>query len=266
MTVVVPAVAVRHAELHGRTVAHRELGAGPVVLLVHGLGATMSAWDDVADALAEDCTVLAVDLPGHGGSAPPAGDYSLGAAANVLRDLLDALGHDRVTVLGHSLGGGVAMQFAYQFPERTERLVLVASGGLGAEINPWLRAATLPGAALVLRIASSRPVAWLRRAGTSDPSPTARRTFLRTLRAVADHRGQCADATDRLYLLDRVPTLLVWGRRDHVIPLAHGERAHAAMPGSRLEVFDRAGHCPHLDDPARFAAVVGAFVLEPAGG
>ena len=179
----------------------------------------------------------------------------------MLRDLLDALGHERATVVGHSLGGGVAMQFAYQFPTRAERLVLVASGGLGTEINGWLRAATLPGADLALRVVSSRPVTWLRRSGRgAEQSPTARRTFLRTLRAVADHRGQCADATDRLYLIARVPTLLVWGRRDHVIPLAHAERAHMAMPGSRLEVFPDAGHCPHLDDPDRFAAVLGEFV------
>jgi len=262
VTVTVPAGdAVRHVDLHGRAVAHRQVGAGPVVLLIHGLGATMHVWDHVAGVLAERCTVVTVDLPGHGGSAPPAGDYSLGASASVLRDLLDALGHPRVTVVGHSLGGGVAMQFAYQFPERAERLVLVASGGLGPEINRWLRAATLPGADIVLRLVASRPVTWLRRGSGADRSPTARRTFLRTLRAVVDHRGQAADATDRLYLLDRLPTLLVWGRHDHVIPVAHAERAHAAMPGSRLEVFDHAGHCPHLDDPSRFAVVVADFAL-----
>ena len=83
------------------------------------------------------------------------------------------------------------------------------------------------------------------------------------MRAVADHRGQRADATDRLYLIDRVPTLLVWGRHDHIIPLSHGERAHARMPGSRLEIFEAAGHCPHLDEPDRFAVVVGEFVRRP---
>jgi pimeloyl-ACP methyl ester carboxylesterase len=258
--------AVRRADLHGRAVAYRQVGAGPVLLLVHGLGATMNAWDEVAPALASSCTVLTVDLPGHGRSAAPAGDYSLGAYASALRDLLDALGHRTATILGHSLGGGIAMQFAYQFPERTERLVLVASGGLGAEINRWLRAATLPGAELALRVAACRPLRWLRRRRLERDADAAgaRRTFLRSLRAVADHRGQRAAATDRLYLLDRAPTMIVWGRRDDVIPVVHAERTHDVMANSRLEVFDGAGHCPHLDEPARFAALVQDFVHDPA--
>ena len=168
-------------ELHGRPISYRQVGSGPVVLLVHGLGATMGVWDDVVDVLAGRCTVITLDLPGHGGSGPPAGDYSLGAYACVLRDLLDALGHERATIVGHSLGGGVAMQFCYQFPERVDRVVLVASGGLGREISPWLRAATLPGAALALRVAASRPVHWcgdrLRRltAPRADPAPARHR-------------------------------------------------------------------------------------------
>jgi pimeloyl-ACP methyl ester carboxylesterase len=217
------------------------------------------------------CTVVTVDLPGHGGSAPPAGDYSLGAYASVLRDLLDALGHDAATVVGHSFGGGTAMQFAYQFPTRSAGLVLVGSGGLGSEISGWLRAATLPGAELALRAVTSGPLAWLRRGGRAvvpvpgeERSATAHRTFLQALRAVADHRGQRAAATDRLYLLDRAPTLLVWGRHDDVIPVAHAERAHAAMPNSRLEIFEDAGHCPHRDETERFVALVREFVTAPS--
>ena len=167
-------------DLHGRQLACREVGdGGPVVVLVHGLGATMDVWDDVVERVAPWCTVVTPDLPGHGRSDAPNGDYSLGATASVVRDLLDALGHRSATIVGHSHGGGVAMQFGYQFPERVERLVLVSSGGLGNEISPWLRAATLPGADLVLRAMASRPITSLRR----------RRPASRP----ADHRRRCGD-------------------------------------------------------------------------
>jgi pimeloyl-ACP methyl ester carboxylesterase len=269
---------VEEIDLHGRRLAVRRTGAGPVVVLLHGLGAGMHVWDGVHDELAGSCTVISLDLPGHGGSAAPPGDYSLGAYACVVRDLLDALGVRRATLVGHSLGGGIALQFGYQFPERCDGLVLVASGGLGSELSPWLRAATLPGARLVLDVLASAPVARLRgvlrrltRRAPAPKPPVAElpaaavkvpehHTFLRCLRAVADHRGQRVDATDRLYLLQHLPTLLVWGGQDPMIPVAHAHRAHAAMPHSRLEIFEASGHCPHLDEPARFARVVEAQV------
>src|SRR5438270_7625994 len=143
--------------LHGHSVSYRRAGWGPVVVLIHGITGSSETWGDVIEPLAERYTVVAPDLLGHGASAKPRGDYSLGAYASGVRDLLGALGHDRGTVLGHSLGGGVAMQFAYQFPERTDRLVLVSSGGLGREVHLLLRAAVLPGSEPVLPLlASSR--------------------------------------------------------------------------------------------------------------
>src|SRR5688572_1287002 len=125
--------------IDGNRVVYRIAGAGPLLLLVHGMAGSSETWKHVMPALAERCTVLAPDLLGQGQSDKPRGDYSLGAHANLLRDLLDALGHERATVIGQSLGGGVAMQFAYQFPERCERLVLVNSGGLGREVTFYLR-------------------------------------------------------------------------------------------------------------------------------
>src|SRR5207302_11184721 len=125
---------------------------GPVVLLIHGIVGCAEQWDQVVPLLAERYTVVAPDLLGHGESAKPRGDYSLGAYAASVRDLLVALGHRRATVVGHSLGGGVAMQFAYEYPPFAERLVLVSSGGLGREVHPILRAATLPGSELVLPV------------------------------------------------------------------------------------------------------------------
>ena len=202
--------------------------------------------------------------------------------------MVTALGHDRVTVVGHSLGGGIAMQFAYQFPERTERLVLVSSGGLGREVHLLLRAASLPGADYVLPALTSRRVVALGR-GVGDvlgrvglrPSgdvgvlargfasldnPGSRQAFLHTVRAVIDTGGQRVSANDRLHLAAVLPTLIVWGGKDSIIPVEHGEAAHAAMPSSRFEVFDRAGHMPHDDDPYRFAKVLIDFCdsTEPA--
>ena len=136
--------------LHGHSVAYRQAGSGPVVVLVHGITSSSATWERVIGDLARRFTVIAPDLAGHGESDKPKGDYSLGAHASTVRDLLLALGHERATFVGHSLGGGIAMQLAYQFPERCERLVLVDSGGLGREVSLLLRAATLPGSELVL--------------------------------------------------------------------------------------------------------------------
>lgn len=277
-----------YLELPGSRIAYREVGRGPALVLLHGVSGAMQTWDGVAPGLGLTHTVITPDLPGHGLSSKPRGDYSLGAFASVVRDLLHALGHDRATVVGHSLGGGIAMQFAYQFPERCDRLVLVDSGGLGDEVAPILRAATLPGAEFVIPVIADRRVVavgrWLGQFATAlgwtsgrDPDEVARavsslsdaearRAFLLTLRSVVDHRGQRVSARDRLHLTAQVPSLVIWGGRDRVIPVAHGRRAHEEMPGSRLEVFDDAGHFPHLTDPARFVEVVSDFIATTAVG
>jgi pimeloyl-ACP methyl ester carboxylesterase len=278
----------QQVELHGQTVTFRRAGSGPAILLVHGITSSSRTWRQVIPGLAGDFDVIAPDLLGHGRSGKPRGDYSLGAYASGLRDLLAILGVERVTVVGHSLGGGIAMQFAYQFPEMLERLVLVDSGGLGEEVSLALRAATLPGAEVVLPLLFS-PVTRsvgravgraLGRLGLRASANTrglvegvdslgnaeARRAFVHTARSVIDPAGQRVDARDRLYLSRDVPTMLVWGQNDRIIPLAHGERAHELMPHSRLEVFPRAGHFPFNDDPERFVEVLSDFIAstEPA--
>jgi len=274
--------------LHGHRVFYRSAGSGPVVVLVHGITSTSATWANLLPYLAEHFTVIAPDLLGHGESAKPRGDYSLGAYASGIRDLLMALGHDRATFVGHSLGGGVAMQLAYQFPEHCERLVLVGSGGLGREITPLLRAATLPGAELVIPLLVDDRVLGIGRgvgrllgrvglrvhtdlgevlrghASLSDGE--ARAAFLHTLRTIVDPMGQRVDASDRLYLAQAIPFLLVWGERDPIIPVEHAYTAHRLVPGSRLEVFPDAGHYPHLDDPLRFVRLLIDFMetTEPA--
>jgi pimeloyl-ACP methyl ester carboxylesterase len=274
--------------LHGHRVFYRSAGSGPVVVLVHGVTSTSATWANLLPYLAEHFTVIAPDLLGHGESAKPRGDYSLGAYASGVRDLLLALGHERATFVGHSLGGGVAMQLAYQFPEHCERLVLVDSGGLGREITPLLRAASLPGAELVLPLLVDDRVLGIGRgvgrllgrvglrvhtdlgevlrghASLSDGD--ARAAFLHTLRTIVDPMGQRVDASDRLYLAQAIPFLIVWGERDPIIPVEHAYTAQRLVPGSRLEVFPDAGHFPHLDDPLRFLRLLIDFVegSEPA--
>jgi pimeloyl-ACP methyl ester carboxylesterase len=279
---------VRRTTLHGHSVAYRQAGSGPVVVLVHGITSSSATWERVMPYLADRFTVIAPDLAGHGESAKPRGDYSLGAHASSLRDLLLALGHERATLVGHSLGGGIAMQFSYQFPERCERLVLVDSGGLGREVNWLLRAATLPGSELVLPLlAATRLLDTGARAGSllsrlgldlatdleemarghstlSDRA--ARAAFVHTLRSVVEPGGQRVDASNRLYLAEHLPFLLIWGERDSIIPVSHGQGAHERMPNSRLEVFPRSGHFPQLDEPERFLEVLVEFIdsTEPA--
>ena len=271
-------------QLHGQPVTYFRAGKGPPIVLVHGITSSARTWREVMPGLAKKHTVIALDLLGHGHSAKPRGDYSLGAYASGIRDLLAILDLGRATVVGHSLGGGVAMQFAYQFPHRVGRLVLVDSGGLGNEVALYLRAATLPGAEYVIPLLFSQPARDAARAigralgrlgvksnanvrglaegmeslGDADK----RRAFVHTARSVIDPSGQRVDARDRLYLTKGVPTMLIWGEMDRVIPMKHGLQAHELMPHSRLEILPGAGHFSHNDDPDRFVALLSDFIAE----
>lgn len=277
----------KFVELHGDRVAYRDTGDGEVLLLIHGMAGSSAAWRAVIGTLSKKFRVVAPDLLGHGESAKPRGDYSLGAFAAMLRDLLDKLGIDRATVIGQSLGGGVAMQFAYQHPDYCDRLVLVSSGGLGPDVSWLLRILSAPGAELVLPVVAPQPVlragnklgSWLRSAGIQSPrgsemwsaysslsDPQTRQAFLRTLRSVVDHRGQSVSALNKLHLtidLD-VPTLLIWGSDDGIIPVAHGYATHEALPGSRLEVLDGVGHFPHVEAPSVVVDILEDFMATTA--
>ncbi len=283
-----PSIEIKEAVLHGHRVRYRTAGEGPPLVLLHGITGSSAQWEGVMPSLAADHTVIAPDLLGHGESAKPRGDYSLGAYASAVRDLLALLGHDRATIVGHSLGGGVAMVFAYQFPERVERMALVSSGGLGREVNLLLRSATLPGASVVLPLLCAEPVrkvvgavaGALRRVGLRPASDLAeiaksfsslgdletRQAFIHTASGIIDMGGQRVSAHDRLYLAASAPTLIVWGENDRMIPAAHGRHTAEVIPGSRLEIFPDAGHFPFLDEPVRFTQVLLDFIAttEPA--
>jgi pimeloyl-ACP methyl ester carboxylesterase len=278
---------IEHVSIHGHEVAFRRAGQGPAVLLIHGIAGSARTWDEVLPLLARDHTVIAPDLVGHGDSAKPAGDYSLGAHASALRDLLSVLDLERVTVVGQSFGGGVAMQFSYQFPESCDRLVLVGSGGLGREVSWVLRMLTLPGLEYALpvlfpsfvRDIGNDLIGLFHRAGfrnaraieswrayASLTESENRMAFVRTLRSVVDPGGQSVNAMDRIYLTARMPTLIVWGDRDTIIPVSHAHAAHEAMAGSRLEIMEGAGHFCHVEDPRRFVEILSDFMhtTEPA--
>jgi pimeloyl-ACP methyl ester carboxylesterase len=268
--------------VHGRLVKYRIGGEGPLVLLIHGMAGSATTWKQVMPALSERFTVLAPDLLGHGDSEKSKGDYSLGAMASTLRDLIVALGYKRATVVGQSYGGGIALQFAYQYPERCERLVLVNAGGLGSEVNPVLRLLTMPGSAALLLVATAPPVRRiiemigrialrkkletatvipeLWRSYTSLGNVEARRAFLRTLRAVIDRRGQAVSAHDKLHLAAGMPTLIIWGEEDGIIPVEHAHAAHALIRGSWLEIIEGVGHYPHCEAPDRFVTALTEFI------
>jgi len=277
-------IPLRHVTLHGHDVTYRLASHDtirPTILLIHGMAGNSRTWKHVMPGLAEEFTVLAPDLLGHGESAKPTGDYSLGSFASGLRDLLAVLDVGPVTVVGHSLGGGVAMQLAYQHPELVERLVLIGSGGLGREVSWMLRMLTLPGAEYVMpllfpqfvsdrgdalnqtlhdRGLRSPHLGEMWRAYSSLSRAENRHAFVRTIRAVIDPGGQTVSATDRLYLAAAKPTMIVWGDEDGMIPVEHGYAAHEAVPHSRLEIFGGCGHFPHVQEPERLIASLTDFV------
>lgn len=271
--------------LHGQELSYVDSGEGPVVLFIHGMLGSQHHWAHLVDRMDDTQRVLLPDLFGHGASAKPMGDYSLSSHAATLRDLLDQLEIETVTLVGHSLGGGIAMQFFYLFPERVERLVLVASGGLGREVTPLLRSATLPGAEPVLGVVASSwvtsrlqdlgraaskvgwkaadaedSVAW--RSFTSLGDRESRRAFLATTKSVIDLGGQTVSAHGHLLDVDPPPTLAVWGSKDRIIPAWHALKAQESMPELRVELFEGAGHFPHLDDPDRFADLLREFIAD----
>jgi pimeloyl-ACP methyl ester carboxylesterase len=280
----VEAPSLQFRTIHGYRRAFRVAGSGPALLLIHGVGCDSRSWEPVLAKLAQRFTVIAPDLLGHGESDKPRADYSLPAFANGMRDLLAALGIDRVTVVGHSFGGGVAMQFAYQYPQLVERVVLVSAGGVAKDVSIALRLAAMPMGAealAMLRAPGVMPaVRGFGRAvgsllgstklgrdaadvvemleGFQDPAGLA--AFARTLRSVVDARGQFVTMLDRTYLVQSLPVQIIWGEDDLIIPVDHAHKAHEAIPGSRVEIFEESGHMPFHDHPDRFVEVVERFI------
>ena len=273
---------LQRVTIHGHERAFVKAGQGPALLLLHGLGCDHTTWQPVIRDLARHFTVIAPDLLGHGQSAKPRADYSVGGYANGMRDLLTVLNVDKVTVVGHSFGGGVAMQFAYQFPERTERMILVAPGGLGPEVTPFIRAVTVPGFHQLMGLATLPVVRHVGKAGLralsrsgvtalrdlaevaeiyeSFTDPRARAAIAHVVRSCVDTRGQIVTMVDRAYLTQAMPMLVVWGSEDMVIPVLHAENVSRIAPGAVVEILPNSGHFPHKDHPDRFVKIVQDFV------
>ncbi len=275
-----------YLELHGDRIAYRDAGKGPALLLIHGMAGSSATWEAIIPRLSANYRVIAPDLLGHGMSAKPRGDYSLGAFAVWLRDFLDELGLQRVTVIGQSLGGGIAMQFGYQHRNYCERLVLIGSGGLGPDLSPVLRILSAPGAELIMPVVTPQPVrnlgnkvaSWLSSAGIQAPragqmwqaycslaDAESRHAFFRTLRSVVDYRGQAVSALNKLHLTGDIPTLLIWGDHDRIIPVSHAYAARDALTGCRLEVLDGVGHFPHVEAPTAVADILEDFIVSTTG-
>ena len=276
--------------LHGRELAYIEAGAGegrPTILLIHGMAGSSHTWREMVPRLAQHYHVIAPDLPGHGESSLEFDDYSLGAMASALRDLLVVTGVKRCTVVGQSLGGGVALQFIYQYPEFAERIALIGSGGLGKEVNLILRLLAVPGAGFLVSGAAAPAVV---KAGNSmrryflergiraesvDESwaafeslsrPGHRRAFFKTLRAVVDNKGQAVSAANRFHLAGQLPVQVIWGDRDPIIPVSHGYATHEAIPGSRLAIVPGTGHYPHVEDPSTVEQILVDFMADTEPG
>ena len=280
---------VEFVTVHGKRRAFVRTGSGPALLLLHGLACDRTTWDRVVPLLAKKYTVIAPDLLGHGLSDKPRADYTLGGYANGMRDLLTVLGIDKVTVVGHSFGGGVAMQFAYQFPERTQRVMLVSSGGLGPEVTPLIKLVQAPGWEAAMRVLTMPGIRHLEtttlRALASHGGPL--RKYTRDLdeaativeswrdrrtrfavrhlvRAVIDWRGQIVTMSDRAYLTEAMPMAVVWGRDDQVIPVRHSSNVAALVPDASVTVLPDSGHFPHRDHPEEFVRLLDRFVTTTA--
>lgn len=272
----------RFVEIHGVRQAVVDQGDGDeVLLLIHGMAGSAGTWRAVLPQLAKKYRVIAPDLLGHGQSSKPRTDYSLGAFAVGLRDLLDELGVRSATVVGHSLGGGVAMQFLYQHPEYCRRLVLIGSGGLGPDVGWILRLLAAPGAELVMPVIAPPPVlragnavrSWLTSVGLRSPrgaeiwnayssfaDSETREAFLRTLRSVVDYRGQSVSALNRLNLREELPVLAIWGEDDNIIPVDHAYSALQARPDCRLEILPGIGHFAQVEAPFEVIELIDEFI------
>ncbi len=266
--------------------AYTRAGSGPPVVLIHGLGCSRRTWRHVASRLAQTRTVIAIDLPGHGESDSPLGDYSPAGQATAVRDLVESLDMPQIDVVGHSLGGGIAISFAHQYPERTRSLVLISTAGLGPEVTPLLRVAAVPGADRAIGALVRLPDRVLRAGlgamtwvpGLVSPHDTdplqdtiatlgdeiSRRTFVRTARTVIDMQGQSISAGEQLDRLTERPVMLIWGADDRTIPPRHFRELAARFPRARQLEVPSAGHFPHETAADVVAPALEEFLLCPS--
>jgi 4,5:9,10-diseco-3-hydroxy-5,9,17-trioxoandrosta-1(10),2-diene-4-oate hydrolase len=260
----------------GLRLRYADAGDGPVVVLVHGIATSLESWRFTAEALAREFRVLALDLPGFGLSERPMTLPTLEETADLMARFLDGLGIPRASFVGNSLGGLVSLETALRHPDRVDRLVLANSLGLGREIGAfWRLIAVEPIGRLLAELnrwAALRGKANLFYDPRDEPEivaltrewvarPDLVDTLVGAVRAGLSPRGQRPEIVrlDRLPQLS-IPTLLVWGRRDPIFPVSHGERAQRLIPDARLVVFENCGHCPQIESPLEFNRVALEFL------
>lgn len=255
----------------GTAIAWTEMGEGPPLVLLHGLGDSHRTWRRVAPRLARHFRVILPDLPGHGLSGRPDAPYTLEWYANTLAAWLDALEIERAHLVGHSYGGGVAQWMLLQHRARIDRLMLVAAGGLGPEVSVGLRLAAFPvlgpllapplmraGTRIMMRLAHddfARPepeeidrIAWM------NAAPGSAKAFTRTVSGCIDLFGQTMQSWHRIHEVEQLPPMsLVWGDRDRILPSTHGHQAFRRLEGARFVEYEKCGHFPHLEQSERFA-------------
>lgn len=266
----------------GMRTQYLEAGVGPPLLLLHGYEQSATSWRWVIPALARTHRVLALSLPGHGDTDPAVGGYAPGRdLAPFVAGFLEALAVGSFDVVGNSVGGAVALRLALAEPRRVRTLTLVSSAGLGRDVNPLLVLAGLPVmgelAILISRVPggdllrTTMSAAMLfaqpwrvpgefvaeqhalgRRAGQLEAATA-------TARALFDVSGQREVLLDHLHTLT-MPTLVVWGGCDYVLPAYQAQAAVDRLPRGRLSLFPGCGHLPHVERPERFAAVLGEFL------
>ncbi|MFQ5933732.1 MAG: alpha/beta fold hydrolase [Dehalococcoidia bacterium] len=269
----------RRAVLEHVTIRYLAAGSGPPVLLIHGLGNSVAVWRNNIGPISKNHRTIALDLPGHGLSSTYNGQYNLSFAVEFMGQFLDHLSLPEASLVGSSLGGLVAMRTALKFPKRVRSLVLVGSAGLGREVALFLRLLTLPWLGSRISRPTRKRTLWSLKKLVYNHSfitddlvdemywyrsiPGVSETMLKILRYGVDLRGQ----KDKVIMLDRLgelnmPTLILWGAQDGILPASHAYNALRRIEGARLHTFDECGHWPHLEKSEIFNSLVVRFLQE----
>jgi pimeloyl-ACP methyl ester carboxylesterase len=256
-------IETKTTKIDGREVLYYTAGQGEPLVVIHGGGGDARTWLANMEVLAEKYTVFAPDLPGYGGSAPLEGAYYIPELTRFVKKFAECLGLEKFYLMGHSLGGGVALNFAISYPGKVRKLVLVSSLCLGSEIALWLRVLSLPGLIKALGSVFSAFMAgikWIAR--QLNParyimalSPSAMTVGGR----ISTFHQQTLSLEKRLPEV-KMPTLVVWGSRDPVVPVMQAYRAALAIPNCMVKVFEKRGHNVHRDELKEFSCILTQFL------
>jgi len=266
-----------HVDLGEVTLHWTEMGQGPPVLLLHGLNDSHRTWREIWPRL-PGRRVLMLDLPGHGLSSRPDAPYTLDWNATQVARWIEHLDLRTLDVVGHSYGGGVAQWLLLKCSARIRRLGLLSSGGLGREVYPWLRIASVPFLIEAFGQPWMGPIAGfvMSQATTTDAraeiallasylrQPGSARAFSRTVRDVIGWRGQTRNIFDRIREVDELPPMrLFWGARDTILPISHGAAIAALLENCELIRFENCGHFVHWEEPEGLASALRIFLDAP---